>query len=191
MRKIERKYTDPTDLIWAKTAARMGLNVIRSSEVFASWDGDKTLTLSTPEHFDPDDCLAQLIFHEICHALIEGSKGKAERDWGLQNMDDSDLVREHACHRLQATLSQAFGLRHFFAVTTEWRPYYDALPQDPLGDGEDPAIAIARIGYNEFQYHPWHELLLEALTATALIAEATHRFADSDSLWASYNQSEN
>ncbi|MEJ7593816.1 MAG: hypothetical protein WKF77_19935 [Planctomycetaceae bacterium] len=66
---------------------------------------------------------------------------------GTFNTSKRDLVYEFACHRLQAALSAPFGLRAFMAVTTSWRPYWDALPEDPLKDGDDPAIAIAQTGF--------------------------------------------
>src|SRR5690606_21379798 len=117
-------YSDPLDLIWVNCAKQLGIVIERSVSAYAAWDGKKTLTLSTSEAFDADDSLAQLIFHEICHALVSGPRGWSLPDWGLSNTDDSDLVYEHACHRLQAALAQPFGLRQFFAVTTEWRPYW-------------------------------------------------------------------
>src|SRR5690606_12500853 len=122
--------------------------------VYAAWDGASVLTLSTPDDFDPDDSLAQLIYHEICHSLIAGPRGRTLPDWGLSNTDDADLVYEHACHRLQAALAMPYGLRDFFAVTTDWRPYWDALPRDTLADGEDPAIPLAREGYRRSQLEP-------------------------------------
>src|SRR5690606_17075777 len=113
--------------------------VERADDVYASWDGVDTLTLAKPEHFDADDSLGQMIFHEICHALVAGER-RSQVDWGLDNDDEGDLVFEHATHRLQAALSTPHGLREFMAVTTNWRPYWDALPRDPLANGDDPAI---------------------------------------------------
>ena len=43
-----------------------------------------------------------------------------------------DVVREHACLRLQAHLADAHGLRALMAPTTEYRAYHDALPGAPL-----------------------------------------------------------
>jgi hypothetical protein len=71
-REIRHDYRDPLDQIWLHTAERLGMRVERSDEVYASWDGRGTLTLSSAAHFDPDDSLAQLILHEICHALCQG-----------------------------------------------------------------------------------------------------------------------
>ena len=104
-RVVDRTYADPLDVIWLHAVARLGWRVVRSSEVFAAWDGRSTLTLSTPEHFDADDSLAQLIFHELCHALVEGSEAHRRPDWGLCNRDLRHLDHEHACHRLQAALA--------------------------------------------------------------------------------------
>ncbi|HEY6880418.1 MAG TPA: hypothetical protein VI299_20480, partial [Polyangiales bacterium] len=113
-RTIEHRYDDPLDLIWLDCLRAVGFTLARSSEVYASFDGERTLTLSTREHFDPDDSLAQLIFHELCHALVAGPRGSKTADWGLENVDDRDLLQEHACHRLQASLGDRYGLRGLF-----------------------------------------------------------------------------
>lgn len=183
-RTIRHRYQDPIELIWLRCAADLGMNVERSAQVYAAWDGAGTLTLSTTEDFDPDDSLAQLIFHEICHAFVAGPAGRARPDWGLSNTDDSDLVYEHACHRLQAALSRPFGLRAFMAVTTEWRPYWDALPADPLADDPDPAVLLAREGYRRSQLEPARSVLEAALERTALLAQVVRECAPGDdSLW--------
>jgi hypothetical protein len=133
-REITSHYEDPLDRIWIACAERIGLSVVRGSHVYASFDGERTLTLCTRAEFDPDDSLAQMILHELCHGLVAGP-GAARADWGLSNEDARDLVLEHACHRVQAALADRHGLRALFAVTTEWRPYWDALPIDPLRSG--------------------------------------------------------
>ena len=96
-RKIVHRYDDPVDLIWIRAAADLGLKIERSADTFASYDGQGTLTICEASHFDADDCLAQMIFHEICHWLVAGRNGKILEDWGLNNIDDRDLVQEYAC----------------------------------------------------------------------------------------------
>lgn len=183
-RRVTHRYQDPLELVWLACATRLGMRVERSSDVYASWDGVGLLTLSTADDFDADDSLAQLIYHEICHALVAGPRGRALPDWGLSNTDDRDLVYEHACHRLQAALAAPHGLREFFAVTTDWRPYWDALPADPLADGEDPAISLAREAYRRSQLEPTVTALSLALEQTARIAAVMQQLAlPPDSLW--------
>lgn len=184
-REVRHRYDDPLDLIWLGCARACGIEVVRSSEVYASWDGRSTLTLSTPEHFDADDSLAQLIFHELCHGLVAGPRGVRMVDWGMENVDDRDLLQEHACHRLQAALADRHGLRAFFAVTTDHRAYWDTLPVDPLGPGDDPAIPLARDAYERALHGPWAKPIEEALARTAAIASLVRTCAPpSDSLWA-------
>ncbi len=180
---LDRRYQDPLDLIWITAAARLGIRVERSDEVYAAWDGRAALTLSAARSFDPDDSLAQLIFHEICHALTEGPERFNVVDWGLENADRRHLVREHACHRVQAALADPFGLRELLAVTTVYRPYYDALPPDPLAPGADPAIPIARGGHRRGATGPWAATIAEALRATAQLAAIVAPFAPPESLW--------
>ncbi len=183
-RTITARYQDPLDLIWLACARELGIDVVRSSDVYASFDGERTLTLATPEHFDADDCLAQLIFHELCHALVAGPKRAQAPDWGMENVDARDLLQEHACHRLQAALADRHGLRALFAVTTDHRVYWDALPVDPLAHGVDPAIALAREAFVRARRGAWAAALETALTKTRKIAELLREAAPAkDSLW--------
>ena len=76
--------------------------VERSTEVFASWNGKGVLYVGTPSTLDADDSLAQLIFHEMCHFLVEGSEAWTRPDWGLTH---AGVIHEYACLRLQATLA--------------------------------------------------------------------------------------
>lgn len=177
-------YRDPLDLIWLAAATRLGLHVVRSDEVYASWDGRRTLSLCPPSAYDPDDSLAQLILHELCHALVQGPAARHQVDWGLDNTDDQRAsTQEHACHRLQAALLDRYGLRDLLAVTTDWRPYWDALPADPLAAGPDPAIALARAAWPDAARGPWSAAIDQALRATAAIADLLRPIAPPDTLW--------
>lgn len=71
-REVTRVYRDPLDELWLACAAEVGLRVRRTADAYASTDGRGTLSISTPEHLDADDCLAQMVFHELCHALVQG-----------------------------------------------------------------------------------------------------------------------
>ncbi|MGD8861515.1 MAG: hypothetical protein PVI30_16015 [Myxococcales bacterium] len=180
-RYIDHRYRDPLDEVWLHAAQELGLRIERSDSVYASYDGRGTLTLSTVAHFDPDDSLAQLIFHELCHALVAGPHAMRKPDWGLSNTDDRDLTLEHACHRLQAALADQHGLRRLLAVTTDHRPYWDALPEDPLADGDDRAIALARGAFTRARQPPFGPVLQRALQRTARVAEVVAEVAADDS----------
>lgn len=168
---VRLPYQDPADLIWLRAAQSIGWTVERSTQVFASFDGKNTLRISTVEDFDPDDCLAQMILHEICHALVQGPEKLGLPDYGMENIDDSDLFAEYACHRLQAALLHPFGLRVALSPTTDHRPYYLALPVWPCR-GEDAAAVAARAGLKRARQGPWAEILTQALSATADLADA-------------------
>lgn len=183
VRKIDKTYCDPLEIIWIDAAARMGMRVQRSSEVNASWDGCGTLTIGTAETLDPDDCAAQMILHEICHALCEGPECVTKPDWGLDNSDPAKRVHEHACLRLQAALADQYQMRSFFASTTFFRSYYDRLPDDPLVDGSDPAIAIAKVAWVRAQQGPWAEPLNDALRRSAMIARTLEGLTTAESIW--------
>ncbi len=126
-RAITRRYQDPLDVLWIGCARAIGFTVVRTPEVFASTDGKGTLLVGTPETLDPDDCLAQMILHELCHALVEGEASLTKEDWGLRNTSDDDLAREYACLRLQRHLLEPHGLHMVLAPTTEHRAFYDGL----------------------------------------------------------------
>jgi hypothetical protein len=182
VRRIDKTYEDPLSVIWTHAAAQMGIRVERSDEVNASWDGDGVLTIGTDETLDPDDCLAQMILHEACHALVEGPESLGKLDWGLQN-SPAKKPHEHACLRLQAALADRVGMRSFFAATTVFRSYYDALPPDPLAAGDDPAIELAKAAWERAHAGPWGAVLLDALERSAQIAAALRGVAPDDSLW--------
>ncbi|HEX5657421.1 MAG TPA: hypothetical protein VFX59_09500, partial [Polyangiales bacterium] len=59
-RRIEHRYDDPLELIWLDCLHALGFVLERSHEVYASFDGERTLTLSAREYFDADDNLGQL-----------------------------------------------------------------------------------------------------------------------------------
>lgn len=183
MRTIQSEYRDPLELIWTETARELGITVQRDANVFASWNGRGVLHIGTPETLDADDSLAQMIFHEICHGLVEGPEAFHKPDWGLQIDNPDQRVREHACLRLQAALAGRHGLRELLAATTNFRKYYDALPDDPLHGDDDPAAEIARCGWDRARSGPWSLPLKNALRMTAQIAAAVKGIAPADSLW--------
>jgi hypothetical protein len=176
-------YQDPLEVIWIHAAAQMGIRVERSAEVFAAWDGNGTLRIGTPETLDADDSLAQLIFHEICHALCEWPAALGKPDWGLSTDDSTDVVREHACLRLQAALADLYGLRRFLAATTDHRAYYDELPSKPLQEDGDPAVSVARRARQRAETGPWAEPLHTALQLTADLARLIQNHTTPTSLW--------
>ena len=184
-RPVVLSYQDPLELVWLTTAARCGLRVERSEAVFASFDGQQTLTLGSPTTLDPDDCLGQMIFHELCHGLVEWPEGLGAPDWGLDNVDERHLPHEHACLRLQAALAERHGLRAFFAPTTDHRRYYDALSTDPFAEPDDSSRALALRAWERANHGRWAGPIEAALAATAALVRAVGPFASERSLWAS------
>ncbi len=160
---------DEIERAWIDAAARLGLRVARTTEAYATSDGRGTIAIGVGPVLDVDDAVAQLVFHELCHAITQGADALALPDWGLDNAGPRDVVREHACLRLQAHLADAHELRALMAPTTEYRAYHDALPEEPLADGDDPAIAIAREAAALAAAPPWAAPLADALAATAAL----------------------
>ncbi len=178
MRTPDHRYVDPLAEVWLGAAARIGLRVERSPAAYAASDGRGTLTIGSDETLDPDDSLAQMIFHELCHALIAGPDAFARADWGLDNITAVDAWREHATLRLQATLARRYGLDRFFAPTTDYRPeFWDTLTVDALADRTDPAVVAAIVGLGRVDEPPWAPALEDALAATAAIVGVATGFA--------------
>jgi hypothetical protein len=192
-RRPTHRYLDPLDAVWLVAAERIGLIIDRSGDVYAATDGRGRLTLGARETLDADDCVAQMVFHELCHSLVEGPAAFARPDWGLDNVSSRDLVREHACLRTQAALAGAHGLRGILAPTTDHRAFYDALPADPL-TGDDGAAALARDAVARSASPPWAPHLDRALRATATIAGEVGEAGGGDapgplpSLWSLYRR---
>ena len=191
-RRITHRYVDPLDAIWLQAAHAMGLRVERDPEVFAATDGRGTLRLGTPETLDADDCLAQMVFHEICHWIVEGEAALGLPDWGLDNVTDRDLWREEATLRLQAALLQPHGLRQVLAPTTDHRARYDTLPADPAEGAAEPVARRLAEALRRAERPPWAPHLQRALRATAGIARllcelGAHRAGEGlPSLWERY-----
>lgn len=175
-RPISNIYQDPLDAIWIEAARRMGVTVRRGPDSYATTDGAGTLTLTDPSGMDPDDCLAQMILHEICHWLVQGPQSIGWVDWGLDNEGTSHTQLEHACLRVQAALLAPLGLRQTLAPTTDFRAYYDALPENPFeerSEEERESITRARAALARRNRRPWRKHLDAALETTAEILHVT------------------
>ncbi len=184
-RSIHKRYDDPLDLIWVHTARDCGIQIVRSADVFAAWDGKGILQIGTPETLDPDDSLAQMILHELCHALVAGPQAFQQEDWGLDYDQNDHQVFEHAALRLQAALADTVRLRTFFASTTDFRDYFDRLPIHPLDDPEDEATRLAMQAMQRLEASDWNSPIRRALAATAKIAKLLSEFTEEDSIWRS------
>jgi hypothetical protein len=181
-RPIVARYVDPCEVVWLATAQQLGIHIRRDPLVFSATDGSGRLQLSTRDDLDPDDCLAQMLLHEICHWVTNGEKTLLERDWGF-DLDGSIDWREHAALRLQGWLGDQVGMRTMFGPTGQFRQYFDRIPVDPLEPMDDSpweaavveraAESIARI-----QNPPWHPHVRDAMRATAAIRAVVGPFTD-------------
>ena len=182
---MTRRYIDPLAQVWLGAARRLGLEVARSADTYASTDGRGRLTIAIDADLDADDSLAQMIFHEICHSLVEGEDSFKAPDWGMDNTGPDHDWREHACLRTQWVLTGRYGLRHLFAPTTDFRAFWNTLSGDVLADRTDPSVQRAITALRRSDKAPWAPALHEALVASAQIAAAAHPFAtDPAPLWA-------
>lgn len=178
-RAILRRYQDPLERVWIACAEAMGLTVNRSHEVYASVVDGRLLTLGTTDTLDADDSVAQMIFHELCHALVQCGDDDAawtRRDWGLDNRTERDAFRERATLRLQAFLAGRHGLREFFAPTTDYRDFWDQLRDDPLHDAPSDEHELVLSALARARSAPFSPHLDDALTATATIVRVAAPF---------------
>jgi hypothetical protein len=176
---------DPLSQIWLNAARRIGLRVVRTADAYAATDGAGTLAIGRGDTLDPDDCLAQMIFHELCHSLIEGESSFERPDWGMDNTGPSDEWREHACLRLQWVMASRYGMRGLLAPTTSFREsFWNHLHGDVLADRSDRTVVAAIAGLRRAEGPPWNPALANALAATAQIAATTCSLAaDPTTLW--------
>jgi len=180
-RVVTRTYKDPLDTVWIEVARRVGYEVRRSDTCFASIAPDGRMILGAAETLDADDCLAQMIFHELCHSLVQGPAGHGVLDWGLDNETARDVPREHATLRVQATLAAELGLRAVLAPTTDFRVFYDALPDDALA-GDPIEVELAHAALKRADEAPWGPHLRAGLAATRQIVNAVAPFTDATAL---------
>jgi Fe-S-cluster containining protein len=172
--------------VWLGAARRIGLRVVRTPDAYAATDGRGTLAIGAPDTLDADDSLAQMIFHELCHSLVEGEDSFTRPDWGMEPTESGGPEhdwREHACLRTQYVVSGRHGLRGLFAPTTDFRAFWDALSGDVLADRTDRSVQAAIAALRRADQPPWAPALTEALEATARIAQASSAFADAATLW--------
>lgn len=175
-REVTHRYIDPLAQIWLTCAQKIGLRVARSPDAFAHTDGRGTLSIATDEHLDPDDSLAQMIFHELCHSLVEGEDSFRAEDWGMDNTGPDHDWREHAALRTQWVLAGRHGLREFFAPTTDFRTtFWNDLSNDALADRTDKSTQHAIAALRRSDKPPWGPHLGAALAATAQLARIVPR----------------
>jgi hypothetical protein len=182
-REVTHRYIDPLADVWLGAARRIGLRVVRTRDAYAATDGTGTLAIATDDALDADDSLAQMIFHELCHSLVEGERSFARADWGMDNTGPDHDWREHACLRVQWVLAGRHGLRGVFAPTTDFRAFWDGLAGDVLADRDDASVAAGIAALRRAAQPPWAPALDEALVASARIAAAAAPFAQRPSLW--------
>lgn len=177
MREVTHRYVDPLAQVWIGTARRIGLRIVRTADAYAHTDGRGTLAIGDDGQLDADDSLAQMIFHELCHSLVEGEDAFRAIDWGMDNTGPDHDFREHACLRAQWVLTGRLGLRVLFAPTTEFRTtFWNHLSGDVLADRTDPSVQLAIVALRRATQPPWAPHLEQALVASANIAGAAAAF---------------
>src|SRR5436190_1437672 len=105
------------DRVWIETATRCGFRVLRSDAAYASSDGRGTIVIGEPATLDDDDSVAQLVLHEICHALVQGAERARRKD--LDRVLAEALARTAALLRAEAGAQEAHPLGLGFGPADE------------------------------------------------------------------------
>ena len=119
MREVTHRYEDPLDRVWIGCAQRIGLRVVRDPGAFATTDGRGTLAIATAEGLDADDCLAQMIVHELCHSLVQGPQSFEEPEETVSEIpsfhSDYGIPLKRSCGKKSVSESETkHGLRSNF-----------------------------------------------------------------------------
>lgn len=177
---------DPLAIIWLATAARLGLRIVRRPDVYASSDGAGTIALGDAPSLDPDDTLAQMILHEICHWIVAGPVAIHEIDWGFPPTEELHWL-EWPTLRLQRALVAPHGLERLLAPTTAGRAYWNRLadPLEPLDDSPQEARIVDETvrALTRAAGAPWGGPLTAALRATAAIRAIVLPVAPPTTTW--------
>lgn len=169
-RKVHILARAGVERVWTAAVGRLGFRVERTREAYASTNGNGVIFVGVDDTLDDDDSFAQLVFHEICHALVQGRAYWNHPDWGLDNTTSRDDVKERACLRLQAHLADQYGLRVAMTPTTIWRDEYQSLGPDPLrvrNVDEEEACALAEKAMQLVANESIAPVIAEALALTA------------------------
>jgi hypothetical protein len=155
------------DSDWIGLASALGYTVTRADASYVWYDGRGAIGIATDGELDHDDTLAQIILHEVCHAVTEGESSGTRPDWGLDNTTDSDVPHEWAALRLQAAVLDVHGLRGVLVPTTSFRDYYLGLPAEPIPASLDASDALARQAWQRWCTSPARPLVDAALRRVA------------------------
>lgn len=183
------EYIDPLEYIWRRAAKQFGFNVERSKDVYASNNGRGIIYIAENQYLDPEDSMAQMILHELCHGLVQGESKVYELDWGFGKegqTEEEETAWEHAALRLQAALLQQHGLRDIFIPTTPFRSYYQNLGANPLSNLDDCAPFLQK-GIALANRAPYRIILNEALNASyqmiSVLQSMTYKSTATHFLW--------
>ena len=95
--------TPAIDEIWRRAATTVGFALARTQDAYATSDGRGGIAIGATETLDGDDALAQLVFHELCHAITEGEaslrghlKAEGKEESGSQSYVPADEKDDRA-----------------------------------------------------------------------------------------------
>jgi hypothetical protein len=153
-------------------AAEFGLRVERAAGSWVSYRAaQRAIVVAPDQELDPDDCLLQIVLHELCHWMVQGPAAVAYDDWGLDNQTADDEACEHAALMLQRTLLAPRALVDVLEPTTEFRAYYRELGFDPPTCA---ASTAASAGLDRWRAHSARSSMENVLQRAVLLLDALH-----------------
>ena len=130
---------------------------------------------ASDETLDADDAFAQLVFHELCHAITEGEGAVASPDWGLDNSAGASSCASTPVSGSARTWRSASGCGRRWRRPPNIARYYDALAARSAGAdaGSGDRDRRSRRAFGS-TLRPGARPIEEALAATAVLAEPRH-----------------
>ncbi len=153
------------DAAACEVAAAGGLQVGRARGSWVSYRGhERTIVVAPDDELDDDDCLLQIVLHELCHWMVQGEAAAEHDDWGLNNQTDDDEPAEHAALVLQRSILMPTGLQDVLEPTTDFRAYYRSLLHRSPADA---VLLSARAGMERWMAHPCRDPMQSVLEQAA------------------------
>jgi hypothetical protein len=159
--------TPAIDEIWRRAAARSA-SLDAHDDAYATSDGRGGIAIGATDTLDDDDALAQLVFHELCHAITEGET-RCGRRTGASTTSRARGARARVPARAGAP-GRSFGLRAVDGAD-------DAVPRVLRGAAGDPLASTpgdrrggrrgAAAACARFDASAWRAPIEQALAETA------------------------
>ena len=121
--------TPAIEAVWRAAVEQLGFAVVRTNEAYATSDGRGAIAIGVDAALDGDDAFAQLVFHELCHAITQGQAAMRNLIGGSTTFPSTSFASTPACgcrrrsHRRSACARRWPRRRRIARTTTRCRHY--------------------------------------------------------------------